>query len=399
MHRISVVSHPRSGSNFLRDILNQHPDIYMAGEAFHTDPLVRRQAYDRANTFRPMDQVPAGASFSSAEKEQQIGLDTIDHFLDRCGRITGRPVLGVTVFSRARGHALELPEVERLALHPDIRPVLLVRRNLLKAWVSYHRALDTGIWHLDASGLPLVDPDRPPAADALIRWTEALDPEEALAWIEEARQFLGRVQGTLEREGKPWLEVCYEDLCLAGPEGTRRDLDRLLAFLGLDRLSAFEPTLAQTAAGEYYDAIPNRQELMDATGCDLDPPPSSPQGWVARVNLLVRHCRAQRLTLAIAPAGRYARSLLAQSELRQAHLAGCFDRDPGTGCEGVQVHPYSAFPQVRPDLVLVASPLREDEIALELQAHGCPADSIVRLSALPAAQEPAYASGGPATNT
>lgn len=374
-----VVSHPRSGSNFLREILNQHPNIYHAGEVFHGNPAILRSMREWINRFQP-----GAEQIDEADMDRLVTLDRFDAFAGRCREVTGRAVLGLNLFCPEIHSALDDAAVDRLVLRPEVAPVFLIRRNLLKAYVSVVRALTTGAWHVERDGTlrqysHSLSPD-----NALIREIGAIDPTAAQAWIRLNRQFLERVEAALRRAGKPFLTLHYEDLCLAGDAGTRQEIDRVLGFLGLEALPHFEVNLAQTASEEFYRAIPNRQELSEATGYDLEPPPASPHGWVSRTNLQVARWQAADQSIALAPAGRYARNLLEQTDLKFARVAALFDRAPGAPWREIPVRPYEDLGRVRPDAVLVASPLMEVEIARELLARGYPEERIFRLSALPA---------------
>jgi len=385
---VVVVAHPRSGTNFLRETLNQHPCVYLAGEAFHTDPVIRRLMFQLADAFQAVEPGFPGLGGHEPAEDRQMGLDTVEWLLDRCRRATARETIGLTVFSQAMGHGLSREEVERLLLRGDIQPVFLIRRNLLKAFVSLKRAEATGVWHMDQTGALIEYPDRTVPSNAVMRWIDPIDVAEARDWIQENRRFLDQVQKALAAAGKPSLTVYYEDLCLGGPARTRLEIDRVLAFLGLDPMPRFDIKMGQTAAREFYDAIPNRQDLIDGTGFDLDQPPCSPNGWAARIRTLVGQLKGGAQTLAIAPAGQFARSLLELPEIREVRLLGFFDRAPsvpGTSWAGLPVWPYEELRRTRPDVVLVASPLREDEIVRELLGHGQPRPRIIRLSEIPAA--------------
>jgi len=380
-----MVAHPRSGTNFLGSILNQHPRAFWAGEVFQPDPAARRYVWEKASEFQALGHGSRQARFSPHGPEQEPTLDGLDGLLGRFGQVTRREVVGFSLFSQEAGHVLTDPEVAALVLRRAVQPILLVRRNLLKAFVSLKRALATGAWHLDGSGNLVQYPNQVSRPNSLHQWMGAIDPGEAQAWIRSTARFLDQLESTLQRAGKPYLKLHYEDLCLSGQAMTCWEIDRTLAFLGLDPLREFQIQRRQTAAAEFYDAIPNRRELIDATGFDLDPPPSSPHGWIARVRLQAERWRANGRTIALAPAGAFARSLLDSPGLREVPFLALFDRDPQQPAyAGVPVRPYRDLQRIAPHLVLVASPLREDEIVQELLAQGLATDRIMRLTDLPA---------------
>jgi LPS sulfotransferase NodH len=385
--RFVLVAHPRSGTHFLREILNQHAQVFEAGEVFHTKPDIKRYFFQKANDFKPFGQNSAASCFTEADVDGPLTLDELDWFMSKCGQVQQKQTIGVTLFSQIMGHSLSDAGMASLMLRPDITPIFLIRKNLLKAWISFKRAITTRAWHLDGSGALMDCPvdAKPQSPDVMIRQPQAFDLGETRAFIEATRGFLGHAEAVLQQAGKASLTVYYEDLCLGGQARTDQEIGRVLAFLGQDPLSSYEVKRSQTASGEFYDAIPNRQELVDATGYDLDAPPSSPHGWVTRTRNQVALWKAEGRTVALAPAGRFARDLLGLCNLQEASFVGFFDRNPeGPGAlrEGLPVHGYGDLLQVHPDIVLVASPGLENEIVRELQAHGQPASGILRLSEL-----------------
>ena len=80
-----IISHPRSGSNFLRDALNVHPDTFEFGELFHPNPLV--SIYPKRILW----------------KDQLLEEDIVP-LMDAVARQRRVVVPGFTLFSRAKGH-------------------------------------------------------------------------------------------------------------------------------------------------------------------------------------------------------------------------------------------------------------------------------------------------------
>jgi LPS sulfotransferase NodH len=390
IRRFVLVAHPRSGTHFLREILNQHAKVFEAGEVFSSNPDIKRYFFQKANGFRPFGQAPDDSGFTEEDVARPLTWNDLDWFSNECAKVQNKETIGVTLFNQLMDHSLSDGEVTSLLRRKDVTPIFLVRKNLLKAWVSLKRALTTRAWHLDGSGTLLDCPidAGPQAPDAMIRLPEAFDVQETQAFIESTRAFLDQAEAALQQDGKPYLKVYYEDLCLSGQARTRLEINRVVSFLGLDPLPSYEVKRSQTASGEFYDAIPNRQELVDATGYDLGAPPSSPQGWLARTRLQAERWKAEGVTIALAPAGRFSRELMSLSNLQETRFVGFFDRNPdqpGADCGHLQVHSYEGLLPIHPDFILVASPGLEDEIVRELLSRGYPASSIVRLSHLPGA--------------
>lgn len=246
-----VVSHPRSGSNFLRDGLNAHPDIFEFGEAFHANPLVS---------------IYPGQILG----EKQLPVEHINQLMDALARQKQIVAPGFTLFSQAKGHLLDYDTAARMASRPDFHVIFLIRRNLLKAYISHKRALKTGYWHVDPTGRLVEYKHTPSVPNAKQKGIGAIDIAEAKEWIEETRAFFACIERRVGISGKDCHKVYYEDLCLQGQARALLEVNRTLDFLGLRTLEAFVPRHGRTADKSFYDSIPNREEVVSALGFDLD---------------------------------------------------------------------------------------------------------------------------------
>lgn len=246
-----IVSHPRSGSNFLRDILNQHPHLIECGELFHNNPLCNFYSAEVLGKTRP-------------------ALGDMDWLLTNAATSGGIKTAGFTLFNRTSGHVLSDTEAVQLALRDDVRVIFLVRKNLLKAYVSLQRALSTGAWHVDAMGNPIQWPHIQPAANALDQNIGSLDVGEARGWISQTKEFLSYVEQSLRNQNKDYCMVFYEDLCLENRSRTMFEVNRILQFLELHKLENFQNTHSKVASHSFYKSIQNRQELVSILGYDLD---------------------------------------------------------------------------------------------------------------------------------
>lgn len=246
-----IISHPRSGTNFLRSILNQHGNICATGEPFHYNPNIGfySRKFLRKKLLSPEDVGEYVAKFADAKRVEAVAF---------------------MVFNKGSGHSLDDDEVAQLALRDDLQVVFLVRENLLKAFISLQRALITSAWHVDANGKLFEWAHSPPPPDALDRSIGPIDVEKARRWICGVESFLNRTQLVLQRAGKPYHLISYESLCLQGEKQTLEEVNRLLCFLQLQPLASFSSAFGKTASRVFYESIPNRQELVEALGYDLE---------------------------------------------------------------------------------------------------------------------------------
>lgn len=235
----------------MRDALNSHPDVFEFGEVFHGNPEV---------SIYP----------AQILGKNQLPFDDLDLLMDKLASERQVEATGFTLFSAAKGHLLDYQAAAMLASRPDIEVILLVRQNLLKAYVSLKRALLTGFWHVDAAG-KLVDwAHTIPLPDAREHAIGPIDVAEAKEWILEAQAYLTFVENTVAASGKKLHKLHYENLCLEGKARSLREVNRILAFLGLRRLKQYEPKFGRTGDKDFYHSIQNRQELVRMLGFDLD---------------------------------------------------------------------------------------------------------------------------------
>lgn len=246
-----IFSHPRSGSNFLRDALVSHPDAFEFGEVFHNNSLV---------SIYP----------ARVLGKDQLAIEDIDLLMKKLAFETQAEAIGFSLFSQAKGHLLDNRTATMLAARCDIHTIFLVRRNLLKAYISLQRALQTGYWHVDASGQLVHWEHTIPVPDAGKKIIDLIDVAKAREWIEETQTFLQSIEEAVAATGKVTHKLYYEDMCLGGKERSLAEVNRLLKFLGLKPMKHFEPKYGQTGGRDFYDAIPNRDELIRELGFDLD---------------------------------------------------------------------------------------------------------------------------------
>ena len=215
----------RSGSKYLRSLLNQHPDIHDFGEVFH----------NRKDTFLEQDSVLKVFANVALARE---------------------PVSGFQF--RYPRHVNEFPEVFRLVeSHPkgSLKLVLLKRRNKLKGAISQQNSealkARTGKAHLFSSSAISEAPKLHVDVDRAVK--EAKERAEAddtyLSWAKEA--------------GFELTEVYYEDISQR-PES---EVNRVCRFLGCSpfkRGSLQQSDLVKVTSDRLCDAVENYDELKQS---------------------------------------------------------------------------------------------------------------------------------------
>ncbi|MBW3097268.1 sulfotransferase [Pseudohoeflea coraliihabitans] len=197
----------RSGSTFLRDLLNSHPSIRMKGEFLNPNPNARNTLHDFWAQLVQDDRawiVPVRrAEMVSRFFEAQCsdGGDVVGYDL-KLEYLAGEPTLFNPLFA-----------------HVD-RVVLLKRRNLLHQLVSN----DTMRARI-ASGVTAVHSSETPAPVKI-----SLDPVHAVARMRATSRLVSQYEAKV-REIKPVFEIFYEDLAQANRAEL---LGELQAFLGVE---------------------------------------------------------------------------------------------------------------------------------------------------------------------
>lgn len=126
--------------------------------------------------------------------------------------------------------------------------VMLWRRNLLKAAVSWGYAVKTDIWSRRD------DPSAPPPV-------HRLDPREIEWFIAKTAAEVARWRRLMDEAGANWIEMTYED------DVAPRRLERLYDFLGLDYRGQPDFKTKRLSAPDYAH-ISNAAELDRLFGSD-----------------------------------------------------------------------------------------------------------------------------------
>lgn len=223
--RFVLLCHQRSGSNALSAILNDDPRVHLYGQLFnHFLEYRLRNARYRLSAYRthpealrhfgqrpPLRPRLERAVLGALPTERDLGR-FVGNFWKRTARhATEAAALGFKL------HDYQVSDADLAALardHADAT-VMLWRRNLLKAAVSWAYAIRTDVWssRKAASG---------PAP------VHRLDPDEIGWFIEKTAANVARWREVLEASGGRWLELTYED------HVEPRALEPLYRFLGLD---------------------------------------------------------------------------------------------------------------------------------------------------------------------
>lgn len=189
--RALILSSSRSGSNFLVSLLNSSPDLAFQGEAFKDTTGARLEV-----------------DYRSVYPKRSLVLH------------------GAKIFYYHPNGIKDYAVWERLQADPQVRVIHLMRRNLLRAYISVQLAERSGVWMSRTS------------TDS---GSIALDVEAFNAWRDRR---IARSKAAVERlKGRPLLPVFYEDLAA----DSAAELERIAAFLGVPPFEATTDLVPQNA--------------------------------------------------------------------------------------------------------------------------------------------------------
>ena len=252
--RFVLLCHQRSGSNALDAWLGAHPRVGLYGQLFNdTSEYRRNNAADlglplfrshprsaRHFGLRP----PLGARLDRARNRLARRERDLDAYLRAFGERFGRDEDWLASGFKLHDHQLVDDDLDRLLERHVDRVLLLSRRNLLKAAVSWAYAVRTRVW----ASRP-VDHAAAPPKPAL-----NLDPREIEWFVTKTAEAIAHWRTRLRAGRAPWLDLEYESLIEAGDTGA------LLDFLGLEPHAAQRFATRRLAAPDYAH-VTNAREL------------------------------------------------------------------------------------------------------------------------------------------
>ncbi len=196
--RFILLSMGRTGTTLLWTALEQHPDVLMYGEVFHTDVKVR------------YDHFPNGPGIFSAYKDGHDAREYLER--EVFGEHLDRPAVaqGCKIFyEHARNDVQAKRAWEYLIADEDVRVIHLTRDNLLDCFVSLTVARKTGEWVLFREGAPTtikpfaVSPDSCEVyfdnMECLRTWANRAFAKHPLLHLEYERDLTANFERTMSR--------------------------------------------------------------------------------------------------------------------------------------------------------------------------------------------------------
>jgi hypothetical protein len=229
-----ILAGARTGSNMLCSLLNSHPEILCHHEVFNAAAL-------RAGGGYALDLRQAGFSLGSVEDMERDPVE----FLGRVWNVRlGHPCVGFKIVWRENE-----PIFRRVLMNPDVKKVLLKRRNRIKNFVSLLIARETGEWivYHKSQQIRRAPRVRVPLPDLY-------------AHVQRYEAYYRDTEEALRSSGQTFLRVDYEQLFRADE---RR---RVLGFLGVRcaDVRSLKAATKKLNSGCLEDLVSNFSELEAA---------------------------------------------------------------------------------------------------------------------------------------
>jgi LPS sulfotransferase NodH len=243
MARFILLTAPRSGSAWLVDLLNSHPEVTTYGELFQPEA-------DELPAYGSRD-VPTFKTYVSS-REKGKSPKTKAGLLRR--RIS---YVNALYSKRSDAAAVGFKLMYRqVSINPGLLPYLalrrtrivhLIRTNVLDSVVSHETARARGVFHIH-SGEPV----------AKVR--VQLDADNLATRLDQHELSIANARSTLSRLRFPQLETFYEEL--TGPRGDA-ELARILDFLGVER-GELVSSLVRANDAPHAELLTNYDEVRRA---------------------------------------------------------------------------------------------------------------------------------------
>ena len=260
--RFVMFNYPRSGSNLVCGMLNQHPEILSHREVFNPKKIY----YSR--DFQTLQQ-----SSSSLDVEQDLPtykLGVVNSKIERdldpegfCFKLWkhhyGAKAVGFNIFPS------HIPNMSvNLVRDRDLKKILLIRRNKLKCYVSRAIARRTGVWDLYGKTAETQNTSSEPTAPVQVK----VNPADLLQWSQKYDEYFEKMRRSLADQD--FLELCYEEVVGSENHAIK---SKLLNFIGVSpETSYLTPPLKKQNSKSIADLVSNYSELQTAlTGTDLEP--------------------------------------------------------------------------------------------------------------------------------
>lgn len=226
--RFIILCAPRTGSNYLRSLLNSHSAAVAFGEIFRSTTSIGWDlpGFSQSNRLISlMNMHPRTFLEAAVFRNMPVHIHAV----------------GFKLFYQQARDGRRKFIWDHLEKNRSVKIIHLKRENALKAYLSLVRARDTGVWHVTA---------RRPVEAPPVR----LEFEACANHFINMREYRRYVEKHFQHHAK--IDVLYEDLS-ADPD---REMERVLNLLGLE-LEKTRSAVVKQSSRPLHQAISNYHEL------------------------------------------------------------------------------------------------------------------------------------------
>jgi protein O-GlcNAc transferase len=237
-----IISHPGAGSTWLKQILNQHPEIFCAGEILHHDESHVDTAYAK----------------QLMQLSEPLKLFHVPEYLQLFANDKQCEIVGFTLFGSPH-HILNFNEIASL-IESGYKIIFLQRQNLFDAFCSFQKDDTSKI-----EDVPQLMFKEPANIIQIQPNGLSIDLEIASQWISQTQSYITFVKQQLQKRQYQYLEVNYEDLYGENVDDIGEIFFRIINYLEVENT---ELTIKQTHTTENFSQIvENYGELSDYFSC------------------------------------------------------------------------------------------------------------------------------------
>jgi LPS sulfotransferase NodH len=232
-----ILTAPRSGSTVLTRTLDQHPEIFCAGELFHPDDKIYHAEWHFPFWGRKKKKGFSRKIFAVSNyiNGYIFAVRHIKKFYST--RERNKKLRG---FKLMIGHIKDFPTAWRYLQKQNLKVIVLVRRNTFREALSSFRARQTGVFHT--------------TEDSTIAKEKVHVNPSLFRKRVEALETLNRSILSLT-EGMQRVVISYEEF-----DDWNNILNKVFDFLSAERIE-MQPVLNKTSSENWREGVQNYKEI------------------------------------------------------------------------------------------------------------------------------------------
>lgn len=257
-----VFNFPRSGSNLLCTMLDNHPDILCHQELFNPGrifysrdfpQILKDSGFEDVESWQ--DLIHGRVSFST---KRQRDFNPEEFLMKIWDHNNGASVVGFNLFPT---HAPNM--APSLLRDKDVRKILLVRKNKLKCYVSRAVARKTNVW---------ADFSKKSSNSSNTQQIKVnINAHRLIDWSRKYDEYFQYLRQELSALNQPFLEISYEDLI--GADKARYKAELLTFIKAPPNVDALQPSNRRQTSNKQTmsDLISNYKALKtELRGTELE---------------------------------------------------------------------------------------------------------------------------------